>query len=124
MILGALSSFALFTLFAGCGLILALYLVATAKVHVHEVECSERLTFDLVRAISLILGGWFAVGLGTIMDPIRMSSALFVPPSAMAVATMLNFQSISVGLVSFLVFQLQARFGWHPWQHPEEEEDP
>ena len=99
---------------AGIGAALAVYLA-----FVEDWRRSNRLAFDFVRSIGIMLGGWFTVALAILLDPVRLGASAFVPPSVMAVATLLCFLSAAVGWTCFLVFQLQALRGRHPWQQHE-----
>lgn len=72
--------------------------------------------FDLVRAISITAFGWGVVALSTVLDPIRMGAAIYVPPTVMATATFLCFLIQVIGWLCFVVFRWQSLHGRHPWQ--------
>lgn len=112
MMLDAFVSFwTLAIILAGTGLLgVVLAIVEEWRGH------GDAIAFDLIRALTITALGWSVVAVATMLDPVRMGAAVFVPPTVMATATFLMFLIQAVGWACFMVFRWQSLRGTHPWQ--------
>lgn len=91
-------------------------LAAAALAAIEHTLHESRVAFDFLRTVAIITCGWCVVAVSTILDPLRMGAAVYVPPSVMATSTFLNFLIECVGWLCFALFRWQAYRGYHPWQ--------
>lgn len=91
-------------------------LAATGLALAEERAGHSRLAFDLLRAIAITTLGWAVIAAATILDPVRMGAAVYVPPTVMATATFLAFLVQAIGWACFVAFRWQSLTGRHPWE--------